>query len=371
MNSNTISPAPRMRWKRCTARSRWWSTAWPPSRNDMRGEGRIRDLTAAQAAPQTRGPHRRRSRRRCRQRRPCGNAYGGKPAPTAAPPAPPQPAAHAAAPHGRSIPICRPISRSSPAQVCRRCAPTRPRALPPRKPPSAALGRPPRPAANPVSSPPPAAPPRRAAARAGQRASPPASRRAGPAEPEDSTRAEPLASARLMKRVKSLFIAASIIAIVVGSAQIAGNVLDLGGMTAKTGKAGSRAPPAQGRRRRRSTSPPRNSRRRGCAAPPSPRPSAPAHVATTPEFNFDPGAKERPSLFNPPDLSRRPSGANERRHRIDPGAQPRARQPCAGAQTAAACHRRAAACAAPPPPATPAAAYEVGPCASPKAAACR
>ena len=62
-----------------------------------------------------------------------------------------------------SIPICRPISRSSPAPGRRNSAPTRPRASPPRKQPSAAPCPPqPRPpAANPVSSPPPAAPPKR------------------------------------------------------------------------------------------------------------------------------------------------------------------------------------------------------------------
>lgn len=43
--------------------------------------------------------------------------------------------------------------------------------------------------------------------------------------------------AKMMKRVKSLFIAASIIAIVVGSVQIAGNVLDLGNSTTKIAQA--------------------------------------------------------------------------------------------------------------------------------------
>ena len=60
----------------------------------------------------------------------------------------------------RLIPICRPISRSSPAPARRLCAPIRPRGSPRPKLPSAARGRRLRrlPAANPISSPPPAAP---------------------------------------------------------------------------------------------------------------------------------------------------------------------------------------------------------------------
>ena len=61
-----------------------------------------------------------------------------------------------------------------------------------------------------------------------------------PAEPEEFDEGmSPSLRARLAKRVKSLFIAASIIAIVVGGVQIAGNMLNLGGATktAKTSKA--------------------------------------------------------------------------------------------------------------------------------------
>ena len=74
------------------------------------------------------------------------------------------------------------------------------------------------PAENPVSSPPPAAPPRRRCRR-------PANARRAP-NPSRSTKSEPSSlRAKLMKRVKSLFIAASIVAVVVGSIQIAGNGL--------------------------------------------------------------------------------------------------------------------------------------------------
>ena len=58
--------------------------------------------------------------------------------------------------------------------------------------------------------------------------------------PEPVEAYEPRAAslrAKMMKRVKSLFIAASIIAIVVGSIQIAGNVLDLGNSATKTAEA--------------------------------------------------------------------------------------------------------------------------------------
>ena len=77
-----------------------------------------------------------------------------------------------------------------------------------------------------------------AARRAAQAAVQQPGARAPRAEPvETHERETPSLRAKMMKRVKSLFIAASIIAIVVGSAQIAGNVLDLDKATTKTAEA--------------------------------------------------------------------------------------------------------------------------------------
>ena len=98
-----------------------------------------------------------------------------------------------------------------PGRDRRICRPIRPRTSPPRKPLSAARRRPRRRAANPVSSPPPAAPLRQQgsnrmlACHARKRS-----------RPTSSTSTS--LRAKMMKRVKSLFIAASIIAIVVGGA---------------------------------------------------------------------------------------------------------------------------------------------------------
>ena len=65
-----------------------------------------------------------------------------------------------------------------------------------------------------------------------------------PAEPEEFDEGmSPSLRARLAKRVKSLFIAASIIAIVVGGVQIAGNFIGGNEKTAKTGKAQIEKPP--------------------------------------------------------------------------------------------------------------------------------
>jgi len=77
-----------------------------------------------------------------------------------------------------------------------------------------------------------------AARRAAQAAVQQPGARAPRAEPvEAQERETPSLRAKMMKRVKSLFIAASIIAIVVGSAQIVGNVLDLDKATTKTAEA--------------------------------------------------------------------------------------------------------------------------------------
>ena len=101
-----------------------------------------------------------------------------RPQPQPAPQPAPAPRVCCRARSERSIPTCRTISRSSPAPDRRSFAPTRPRALPPRKPPSAARGRrSQRPPASPISSPPPAAPPRPRCRSRKQRARAPPSRR--------------------------------------------------------------------------------------------------------------------------------------------------------------------------------------------------
>ena len=77
-----------------------------------------------------------------------------------------------------------------------------------------------------------------AARRAAQAAMQQPNSRAARAEPvESQERAAGSLRTKMMKRVKSLFVAASIIAIVIGSIQIAGNVLDFGSSTTKTAQA--------------------------------------------------------------------------------------------------------------------------------------
>jgi localization factor PodJL len=127
------------------------------------------------------------------------------------------------------------------------------------------------------------------------------------AEPDDFDEAmSPSLRARLSKRVKSLFIAASIIAIVVGGVQIAGNMLKFGGTTktANTTKA-EMDRPATDAGEPLDLSPDRATRQ-AAAVPPLAAP-APAQVATTPAFNLDPGAKDTSSLFNPPALMTPPA----------------------------------------------------------------
>jgi len=77
-----------------------------------------------------------------------------------------------------------------------------------------------------------------AARRAAQAAGQEPSSRAPRAEPVESYEPEtPSLRSKMMKRVKSLFVAASIIAIVVGSIQIAGNILDPGNSGTQTAQA--------------------------------------------------------------------------------------------------------------------------------------
>ena len=70
----------------------------------------------------------------------------------------------------------------------------------------------------------------RRAAQAAIQQDPPPPRLREPDEEEEEEAPEPTSlRAKMMKRVKSLFIAASIVAVIVGSIQIAGNMLELGG----------------------------------------------------------------------------------------------------------------------------------------------
>jgi localization factor PodJL len=123
----------------------------------------------------------------------------------------------------------------------------------------------------------------------------------------------PSLRAKLAKRVKSLFVAASIIAIVIGGAQIVGNILlhdgDGGDNTAKTAKTGKAqveksaavadAPPDIN---------PNDPPRETASAPPFAAPlaapiAAPAVPAAKPAFNVDPAAKDNFSLLSPPGLN--------------------------------------------------------------------
>jgi localization factor PodJL len=114
--------------------------------------------------------------------------------------------------------------------------------------------------------------------------------------------------AKLAKRIKSLFIAASIIAIVVGGVQIAGNLLGGSEKTAKTGKAQIEKPPevAGAPLDLSPDEPPSDT----AAAPPLAAPVAPGQAASAPAFNFDQGDKDASAVFNPPALNPPPAPAN-------------------------------------------------------------
>ena len=151
---------------------------------------------------------------------------------------------------------------------------------------------------------------RRAAQAAGQEPSAPPR-----AEPDEAHESEtPSLRAKMMKRVKSLFLAASIIAIVVGLVQIAGNVLDLRIPPPRP----AQAPASITETTRRRCAPPRPNRRR--ALPPN-RSSCrmcrqwAARIAASQPFPTTPP--------NQPDandaVAVRPADARieERHHRID------------------------------------------------------
>ena len=111
----------------------------------------------------------------------------------------------------------------------------------------------------------------------------------------------PSLRSKLTRRVKSLFIAASIIAIVVGGAQIAGNMLSGPAKTAKTGKAETERAPVVASEPL-DIGPPDQPERGAAAAPPLAAPASPAPIATTPAFNFGQSSNGSSSLLSPPDL---------------------------------------------------------------------
>jgi localization factor PodJL len=151
-----------------------------------------------------------------------------------------------------------------------------------------------------------------AARRAAQAAGQSPSERAPRPEPIEIDDAEaPSLRGRVMKRVKSLFIAASLIAVVVGSIQIAGNVFNFGGPDANritTAKVPDRltsepatAPAATGALDFNPLEPPKMP----ALAPLAPLtvPATNGVIATTPPLNLTPAPQSTPSLLNPPLLS--------------------------------------------------------------------
>ena len=146
---------------------------------------------------------------------------------------------------------------------------------------------------------------RRAAQTALQQApnSPAAAR--GEAEPiEEGERAS--LRGKLMKRVKSLFVAASIIAIVAGGAQILASKLDLGGAKTKTAKTGAVNVEKTTKIARDTAGAPLNlspdqPASIASAAPPLAAPTTPGPIASAP-FNLGAATGNGPSLLNPPDL---------------------------------------------------------------------
>ncbi len=148
----------------------------------------------------------------------------------------------------------------------------------------------------------------------GPRAKPAAQAAVPPPRPEQfDDVASPSQPEKLAKRVKSLLIAASIIAIVVGGAETGRNILNLGGATkaGKTGKA-TIEQPGTAAGESLNISPLDRLEQQAMAPPlaPPPAPVAPETVATAPVFNFDQSAMDNSTLLSPPDLgpSTRPKG---------------------------------------------------------------
>jgi localization factor PodJL len=147
---------------------------------------------------------------------------------------------------------------------------------------------------------------RRAAQAAGQQ---PNGRVSRP-EPDNAHKSgTPSLRDKMLKRVKSLFLAASIIAIVVGSVQIAGNVLDLGKSTTKTAK----VPASDTVNTEAAVDDAAPEPTAGIAANPLALPKLPAigplaspsgtpAIVTTPPLGLNQTTQSIPSLFAPPML---------------------------------------------------------------------
>jgi localization factor PodJL len=136
---------------------------------------------------------------------------------------------------------------------------------------------------------------RRAAQAAGQQQSrAPRAETAATSVPET-----PSLRTKMVKRVKSLFVAASIIAIVVGSIQIASNVFDLRNFTTRTAKApvkdtGKNEVAIQG---------PAPESTASIATKPLALPQLPGIVPFTPPLGLSQPPQNIPSLFDPPMLA--------------------------------------------------------------------
>ena len=147
-----------------------------------------------------------------------------------------------------------------------------------------------------------------AARRAAQAAGQDPNARALRAEPVEAYEPEtPSLRAKVMKRVKSLFVAASIIAIVVGAVQIAGNVLELGNPSSRTAE----APASNSRNNEAAIQTVAPEPAAKVAANPLALPKLPAMgplasssgnptVATALPPGFNAMTQAMPSLFNPP-----------------------------------------------------------------------
>ena len=109
---------------------------------------------------------------------------------------------------------------------------------------------------------------------------------------------------KLMKRMKSLFVAAGIIGLVAGGAQIVGHKLDLGGK-AKTAKTGGLVTHKRAKVARNVSPAPLSlspNQPAANAAPPLAAPAPTGPVATAPGYNIGAATTKGPSLLSPPNL---------------------------------------------------------------------
>jgi localization factor PodJL len=148
-----------------------------------------------------------------------------------------------------------------------------------------------------------------AARRAAQAAVQEPRARAPRTEPIEAYEPEsPSLRAKMMKRVKSLFVAASIIAIVVGSIQIAGNVLDLGNSDTKTAETpAANTGKTEAAIQSAAPEPTASVAANPLALPKLPAtplasPAGSAAIITTPPLGLNQTTLSMPSLFNPPML---------------------------------------------------------------------